>query len=477
MRLKSEKFHKYLVITFDLIALSCAWCAAVVLTGPTDRLFANTFSSAHQLRFLLTELLTFWIPIAIPLQIYARGGVERVSGMFRALQAVVLVVSIAMIIEVLFAGMTAQAGREFLERFIPISCITLFVARRFGPRATMYAIGKLPSPLKPSVAIIAEKLDSTLVERLRSTQSAVLKGVIIPGGGMTEDQCQNRWLPVLGTTNELAAVINREGLDKIILMNGAVSEPELQACNTISKRMGVTMSWAVAVPEPSLNLSVSVEFGMHVLEMAPASFTRGQRMVKRIFDVAVVIVTLVLLAPLMLLIAVLVKATSKGPIYYRAPRVGVGGRYFTFLKFRTMYADSDRQRVRDKNEKDGHIFKMRNDPRVTPLGRILRRYSLDELPQLLNVLAGDMSLVGPRPLPVEDMEPDGMSSRFAVWSEQRASVPPGITGLWQIRGRSTLPFADLVKYDLEYVHQWSLLLDLKILLQTPAFVLTGQGAY
>jgi lipopolysaccharide/colanic/teichoic acid biosynthesis glycosyltransferase len=184
-----------------------------------------------------------------------------------------------------------------------------------------------------------------------------------------------------------------------------------------------------------------------------------------------------LLAPVMMIIAALVKATSKGPIYYRAPRVGRGGRYFTFLKFRTMYADSDRQKVRDQNEKDGHLFKMRNDPRVTPLGRILRRYSLDELPQLINVLAGDMSLVGPRPLPVEDMEPDGMSSRFAVWSEQRASVPPGITGLWQIRGRSALPFTDLVKYDLEYVHQWSLLLDLKILLQTPAFVLSGKGAY
>lgn len=119
---------------------------------------------------------------------------------------------------------------------------------------------------------------------------------------------------------------------------------------------------------------------------------------------------------------------------------------------------------------------MRNDPRVTRFGRILRIYSLDELPQLINVLIGDMSLVGTRPLPVEDLDPDGLSTRFEIWSEQRASVLPGITGLWQVKGRSELPFSDLVKYDLDYVHNWSLALDLKLLLKTPAVVFGRKGA-
>ena len=176
-------------------------------------------------------------------------------------------------------------------------------------------------------------------------------------------------------------------------------------------------------------------------------------------------------------ITILVKVTSPGPIFYKAARVGRGGRYFTFLKFRSMRADTDRSAVKDGNEKQGHIFKMRNDPRVTPFGRFIRRYSLDELPQLVNVLLGDMSLVGPRPLPIEDLDPDGMSSRFTIWSEQRASVPPGITGLWQIRGRSELPFTDLIRYDLEYVHNWSLALDLKILVATPRFVVSAKGAF
>jgi lipopolysaccharide/colanic/teichoic acid biosynthesis glycosyltransferase len=148
-----------------------------------------------------------------------------------------------------------------------------------------------------------------------------------------------------------------------------------------------------------------------------------------------------------------------------------------FLKFRSMQVNSGRADVAARNEKSGHLFKIRNDPRVTPLGRFIRRYSLDELPQLINVLMGDMSLVGPRPLPIEDLGPDGMSRTFAIWSEHRASVPPGITGLWQIRGRSELPFADLVRHDLEYIHNWSLKLDITILLQTPFQVFFGRGAY
>ncbi len=127
----------------------------------------------------------------------------------------------------------------------------------------------------------------------------------------------------------------------------------------------------------------------------------------------------------------------------------------------------DRSHVAHANEKHGHIFKMKQDPRVTPIGRFIRRYSLDELPQLINVLRGEMSLVGPRPLPAGDMGPDGMSREFADWSEGRAAVYPGITGLWQVNGRSELPFEEMVRLDLQYIREWSLLLDIKIILATP----------
>jgi lipopolysaccharide/colanic/teichoic acid biosynthesis glycosyltransferase len=137
----------------------------------------------------------------------------------------------------------------------------------------------------------------------------------------------------------------------------------------------------------------------------------------------------------------------------------------------------DRTHVAHANEKQGHIFKIKRDPRVTPVGRFIRRYSLDELPQLINVLLGEMSLVGPRPLPAGDLGPDGMSREFADWSEGRSAVYPGITGLWQVNGRSELPFEEMVRLDLQYIREWSLLLDIKIILATPGLVVRGVGAY
>lgn len=195
-------------------------------------------------------------------------------------------------------------------------------------------------------------------------------------------------------------------------------------------------------------------------------------------DVVLSLTALVGLGPLMLVLAIVIRLTSRGPVLYKALRVGKGGRHFTFLKFRSMYHDDEaRSRMAAANEKSGHIFKIREDPRITPIGRFLRRYSLDELPQLINILRGEMSIVGPRPLPARDLGPDGMSRQFTAWSESRARVQPGLTGLWQIKGRSDLSFEDMIRYDLEYIQNWSLSLDINIILSTPMLVLRGVGAY
>jgi exopolysaccharide biosynthesis polyprenyl glycosylphosphotransferase len=194
---------------------------------------------------------------------------------------------------------------------------------------------------------------------------------------------------------------------------------------------------------------------------------------KEVMDFVGALALTIILAPLMLVVAALVKLTSPGPVFFAQERLGYNKRPFRMYKFRTMVADAEARQAQLEqfNEAQGPVFKMRHDPRVTPLGAFLRKTSLDELPQLFNVLKGDLSLVGPRPLPRRDFE------RFdAYWFNRRFSVKPGLTCIWQVSGRSGTSFEQWIKQDLEYIDRWSLALDLRILFKTIPAVLKGTGA-
>jgi len=190
-------------------------------------------------------------------------------------------------------------------------------------------------------------------------------------------------------------------------------------------------------------------------------------------DVVVSLALLVLLLPVFLIVPILIRLDSPGPAFFVQQRLGLNKRRFSLYKFRTMVRDAEKlqQELEELNEADGPVFKIRNDPRITRIGRFLRTTSIDELPQLFNVLKGDMSLVGPRPLPVRDYE--GFDRH---WFNRRFSVRPGITCTWQVDGRSDLPFDKWIKLDLQYIDNWSLPLDLRILLKTVPAVLRGRGA-
>jgi exopolysaccharide biosynthesis polyprenyl glycosylphosphotransferase len=194
---------------------------------------------------------------------------------------------------------------------------------------------------------------------------------------------------------------------------------------------------------------------------------------KRILDITFSIFLLLLLAPVFVVIALLIKFSSDGPILFRQERMGVNKRRFPIFKFRTMFPNAEKMlaQLEEQNEVSGPVFKIKTDPRITPIGKFLRRTSIDELPQLFNVLQGDMSLVGPRPLPVRDYE--GFNED---WQRRRFSVRPGITCLWQVSGRSSIPFEQWMKMDLQYMDEWSLWLDMKILALTVPAVLKGSGA-
>jgi exopolysaccharide biosynthesis polyprenyl glycosylphosphotransferase len=213
--------------------------------------------------------------------------------------------------------------------------------------------------------------------------------------------------------------------------------------------------------------------GLPLMHLDHPEFSGIRRLVKAVFDRAVAAAALLACAPLFLAIMVIIRLSDGGPALFRQTRVGQGGRDFTVLKFRTMVVDAEQRKshLSALNESDGLLFKMRRDPRVTRLGGLLRRSSLDELPQLINVLIGDMSLVGPRPaLPHE-------AALYGNHTRRRLAVKPGITGLWQVNGRSDLAWDEAVRLDLRYVENWSFMLDLQILWKTWSAVLRGSGAY
>ena len=282
-------------------------------------------------------------------------------------------------------------------------------------------------------------------------------------------------LPVYGTFDDVATAVDLADADTVVVL----SCPELDgvALRRLAWRLErdeVDLIVASALIDVAGARTTIRPFdGLPMLHVEHPRLHGGIRLVKELVDRLGALALLALFGPVLLAIALLVRMTSRGPVLFRQVRVGRDGREFRIVKFRSMYVDAEARlaEVRHLNEHDGVLFKIRDDPRVTPVGRWLRRFSLDELPQLLNVLAGQMSLVGPRPpLPQE-------VAAYAADVRRRLAVKPGMTGLWQVSGRSDLPWEEAVRLDLRYVENWSLSLDLVILLRTMTAVVRSSGAY
>ncbi len=279
--------------------------------------------------------------------------------------------------------------------------------------------------------------------------------------------------PLLGDLAELPELVEREVVDEVFF---AVSRQELGEMEDLLlalEEQGVCARLALDLfPDLSARLEVGELDGVPLLTFHTAPASALLLLCKRSIDLVFASVMVVLTAPLQLGIAAAIFATSGRPIVFRQTRCGLNGRRFTLLKFRTMVrgADDERPELGHLNEMGGPVFKIRHDPRVTPLGRLLRRFSLDELPQLWNVLKGDMSLVGPRPPLPEEVQ------SYHRWQRRRLSMRPGLTCLWQIAGRNEIDFDRWMELDLEYIDHWSPSLDLKILARTIPAVLSGRGA-
>jgi len=283
-------------------------------------------------------------------------------------------------------------------------------------------------------------------------------------------------VPVVGNSSELLRALRRTGADTVaVAAVSDLSRSDLRRLGWCLEDSGVTVVVAPTIADVAgPRIHIRPVAGLPLLHVEQPEFRGARRWLKAMLDRGLATLALLLLSPLLVAVAVIIRLTSHGPALFRQTRVGEQGKPFTLLKFRSMYSGAEDQltRLREQNyNRDGLLFKLPQDPRVTPVGRFLRRFSIDELPQLLNVLVGQMSLVGPRPpLPDEVSQYGGDVGR-------RLLVRPGLTGLWQVSGRSELTWEQAVRLDLEYVENWSLSLDLAILCRTLSAVVRSHGAY
>lgn len=301
-------------------------------------------------------------------------------------------------------------------------------------------------------------------------------GMRIRGVLLTEEGRPADWpakLPVLGTAADLAAMLTREPIDRVVFSHGGDYQNGLANLLAVCEELGVE---AVVVPPSFRQLQVArihVEefFGMPVVHYTTTPKQAFQLAFKRVMDFTLTAAALVFLAPLFIALAVAIKLESPGPVFFRQYRSGIRGRRFNCYKFRSMYVDAEARlaELKAHNEMSGPVFKMKDDPRITRVGKFIRKYSLDELPQLFNVFRGDMSLVGPRPpLPAE-------VDQYEPWQRRRLSMKPGITCIWQVSGRNNIDFDQWMRLDLQYIDNWNLRLDIKLLLQTIPAVIRGTG--
>nr|CEL12761.1 Undecaprenyl-phosphate galactosephosphotransferase [Kibdelosporangium sp. MJ126-NF4] len=397
-------------------------------------------------------------------------GAEEFRRLYRGLFTAIVVLAIGGF------AFSLEGLRPWVFLAIPAMALIDFPAR-YLLRRVLHKRRQVGRCLLPVLAAGGVGTVQDLIERTRKAthQGWRVEAVCTADGLGTGPDGRVDGVPVVGRIEEVAEQVQRGGYRVVAVTADAYWTPK--RLQRLAWQLETTSAELVVAPVlmevagPRLN--VTGVHGMPLLRLSAPVFTGARRVVKEIMDRVGGTMLVALLSPLLAAFALSVKLSDGGPVFYRQRRIGKDGKAFTMIKFRTMVPDAHAQRLQllAVNEGAGPLFKMRNDPRVTKVGAVLRRFSMDELPQLFNVISGNMSLVGPRPPLPEETE------RYSSDTRRRLLVKPGLTGLWQVSGRSDLPWEEAVRLDLRYVEDWSLALDALIMWKTVRAVLKGQGAY
>jgi exopolysaccharide biosynthesis polyprenyl glycosylphosphotransferase len=454
----------------DLIALAASLAGMYAVA---ERIAAPAIvAPAEVMAVIVPVVLATWVAIFMAYGLYERqtrsivsSTVDEVGSLFHALLAGSLVLLVA------GQGLvrtTDWAVYSPLEAFIFIVMAVVAVPLGRGAVRTWL----LPTVIRPRRTLIVGAGDVGRLLR-RKIESHPEYGLELVGF-VDDDPASDG--AVLGGTEDLTGLVDSLEIDWIVL--SAAADDYERTLNLIRdvRRPDVHLSIVPSYFELfASNATIEELEGVPIVSLPPMRLSRSVRALKRSFDIAASGAGLLVLSPLLALTAIAIRLDSRGPVLFRQPRHGRGGRIFDIAKFRTMHEGAERMRFElahlNEMEGGGPLFKIKDDPRITRVGRFLRKWSIDELPQLWNVLRGDMSLVGPRPFVVHESE------QIQGWASRRLETTPGITGLWQVLGRNDIPFEEMVKLDYIYVTSWSLWWDVKILCQTIPVVLRRRGAY
>ena len=459
-----------LVLLGDVVALLTASLAAWFLRfGSSDAQLAHNGFNLPYLPIALA-LVPIWMLVLAGSRAYesrflASGSEEyrRVFGASMRLTAVVALLAYTLRLEL---------ARGFIGVVLPLGCVLLLASRR-ACKAVLAGRRTRGQALDRVLVVGDAKQVADLINQLRRDKHAGMDvvGVCVPGSraGAVAG------VPVVGSLSDVEGIATLLDVNAVaVTASPGVTSSALRRLSWGLEGTGIELLVAPALTDVAgPRISMRPVAGLPLIHVEEPELTGMRHVAKSLMDRALSLGALIFLAPLMLAAALAVLVTSRGPVFFRQQRIGKHGQAFTVLKFRSMYRDAEARKAElaHLNECDGAMFKIRNDPRVTPLGRFLRKWSIDELPQLLNVVRGDMSLVGPRPpLPNE-------VAQYEKDVHRRLLVKPGITGRWQISGRSDLSWEETVRQDLFYVENWSFAMDLSILVGTLRAVVKSAGAY
>lgn len=457
-----------LLVVFDYLAVALASFTATTTIDRATSGFQNNLGLFNLIAYVLLPLA--WLAVLWAHGSYDRrflgGGTDEFKQVVRASWTMIAIVS--------FLAFATKTRLSRLSVGIALLGALLFiVVLRYAARRLLYLARKhgLATHRMLLIGTVPESME-VLTTITRNPEAGLVPVGIHATEGYTT-QLQEPPVPVFAG-RDVVALVRELGADTVAVCGAANTEPgELRRLAWQLEGTGVDLVVAPQLTDiagPRVHIR-PVE-GLPLLYVEEPTLSGLAWLFKNLIDRLAALVGLIVLLPVFVVIAIAIRVSDPGPVFFRQARVGREGRTFRVWKFRTMYVDAEDRvaELKDLNETDGLLFKIRNDPRVFPVGKFLRATSLDELPQLINVLIGEMSLVGPRPLPAEDGD-------FLGDVRRRLLVRPGITGLWQVSGRSDLSWDDAVRLDLYYVDNWSLVLDLHILWRTVGAVLRRKGAY